>query len=622
MGGLSYFDEGGQTQPEAVVQAKPTAGKGRIQYPELSGTVPVGRSTLEAMEEMYQAMLSRQQGLSGFLESAKDAQAWWTPGGQERSAALGRRSQARDQQAADLFNMRSQIAQYRSAMDQQEQFNREKGSLLGSAGPSLSATGLDLQPHEEVALSRARTRAEFDKLLNGFIMERTKGLSQPGAAEAKYDVIIDDGEGNAIHDIVDLATKNRLRRENKLIEPGGEPRAAAQPAAAAPAPEVIPEVIPEVTPAVAPPAARPAPAATAAAAPKAYTFEELTPQQLEIMQAKGKQMGLLRDDFSRSDAAELFNKMPLDKRRGIFDSLGPDASVQPSAPVAPPPAAVAPPTPAAPPAAAVAPPPVAAVTPPTTRQRAPTLPQIRAQQELDRQRAGERAKTEAEDERAHNDAARTAVDRERTASEIIAVVSQNPEVVGVLQQPGVAAALATLVKTGISAPGGHSIGVKELDEVLFRGRPNLTREQVVARDRLRSLLNKTSLNAATIMKGQGAVTEFERQLLQNMVGSLENSPENLIKIQESLLENARTRREINSAFKQSKMAWGDFVKTDQYQQIQNNYDAKLRAIEEKPLSLGRPSATANKPAQAPFSADEEAAYQEWKRNQLKKRQQK
>jgi hypothetical protein len=249
------------------------------------------------------------------------------------------------------------------------------------------------------------------------------------------------------------------------------------------------------------------------------------------------------------------------------------------------------------------------------------LPQIRAQQELERQRAGERAKTEAEDERAHNDAARTAVDRERTASEIISVVSQNPEVVGVLQQPGVAAALATLVKTGISAPGGHSIGVKELDEVLFRGRPNLTREQVVARDRLRSLLNKTSLNAASIMKGQGAVTEFERQLLQNMVGSLDNSPENLIKIQKSLLENAKTRREINAAYKQSKMAWGDFVRTEQYQQIQNAYDDRLRAIEEEPLSLGKPRAGAAPAAQAPFSPDEEAAYQKWKQDQLKKRQQ-
>ena len=645
MGGLSYFDNGGQAESDQGVdtsstrlQVKPTAAKGKIQYPALSGTVPAGQSTLQAMEEMYQEMLARQTGLSGFLESAKDAQAWWTPGGANRAQALDTRSKAREQQTADMFNMRSQIAQYKAAMEDQAKFEKEKPQLLGQ---SSALSGIDLQPHEVDMLNRAPNRSEFNKLLEKFVLERTKGLSQPGAAENKYPVLMKDEEGNfTIVNEVPLADRNRLIRSGEGIMPGGQPP-AARPGVATPRPTSAPAPIaaPPMTTAAVPPegnltaadmAIPPAPVAApkvvpasvisprvAAAPPVNYTADEITPAQMQVFKEKFKTdprtKDLIHSPLDRPDFPELFNKLPLEKRQEIFSSLGTDESVQPTRVAAAPSATMT----------DVAAPGIGAVTRPTpVAQAAPkqtlTMPQIRAQEELRKQRASEQAKTEAESERTHNAAAETAIDRERTASEIIKVVTQNPEIAGVLQQPGIAAALGTLVQTGISAPGGHSIGIKEIDEVLFKGQKNLTRDQIVARDRLRSLLNKTSLNAASIMKGQGAVTEFERQLLQNMVGSLNNTPENLVKIQKVLMENASNRRKIDEMYKRSGMAWGDFVKTEKYINLQNTYNKRLEELESETITFGKGKSAA--PAQ-PFSKEEEAAYQEWKKKQ-KERQKK
>jgi hypothetical protein len=640
MGGLSYFDNGGQAEPNqevdtssARLQVKPTAAKGKIQYPALSGTVPAGQSTLQAMEEMYQEMLARQTGLSGFLEAAKDAQAWWTPGGANRAQALDTRSKAREQQTADMFNMRSQIAQYKAAMEDQAKFEKEKPQLLGQ---SSALSGIDLQPHEVDMLNRAPNRNEFNKLLEKFVIERTKGLSQPGAAENKYPVLMKDEEGNfTIPNEVPLADRNRLIRSGEGIMPGGQPPAARpgpRPAAApAPAPAAPPmttaAVQPEGNLTAADMAIPPAPAEApkvvpasvisprvAATAPVNYTADEITPAQMQVFREKFKTdprtKDLINSPLDRPDFAELFNKRPLEERKKLFSALGTDESVQPTQVAAAPAETMT----------DVVAPGIGAVTRPTpVAQAAPkptlTMPQIRAQEELRKQRMSEQAKTEAESERTHNAAAETAIDRERTASEIIKVVTQNPEIAGILQQPGVAAALGTLVQTGISAPGGHSIGIKEIDEVLFKGQKNLTRDQIIARDRLRSLLNKTSLNAASIMKGQGAVTEFERQLLQNMVGSLNNTPENLVKIQKVLMENASNRRKIDEMYKRSGMAWGDFVKTEKYINLQNTYNKRLEELENEVITFGKGKSAA--PAQ-PFSKEEEDAYQKWKKERQKK----
>jgi hypothetical protein len=84
------------------------------------------------------------------------------------------------------------------------------------------------------------------------------------------------------------------------------------------------------------------------------------------------------------------------------------------------------------------------------------------------------------------------------------------------------------------------------------------------------------------------------------------------------MENASNRRKIDEMYKRSGMAWGDFVKTEKYINLQNTYNKRLEELESETITFGKGKSAA--PAQ-PFSKEEEAAYQEWKKKQ-KERQKK
>ena len=620
MSGLSYLQQGGQPEEQqeeeqqagatnAAIRVRPVAGKGRFQFPSPSGDIPMGQNTLEAMEEMYQEMLARQTGMRGFLEAAKDAQAWWTPGGAQRAQALDIRGKARQQQTADLFNMRTQIAQYKSAMEDQARFQQEKPQLLGQAS---ALAGFDLQPHEIAMLGRINNRADFNKLLQQFTIERTKGLSSPGAQEPKYPIHIINEDGSETYNEVSLPKRNELIRSGRGFEPGSQ-RPTTRPGT----PETAAPAAVPTAPAAAPEGLRPdemVPRAAPATQPVNYTFEELSPQQLDVLRAKAKDEGLIRDDFSRPDTAQLFNAMPLEKRKSIFSAIGPDESVQPSGvPAAP----SAPPVTRAP-AATPSAPPVTRAPAAAPAQRFPTVPEIRMQQEAEKTERAEEIKVVAKEYETFRADAKNAPLKESTASEAIKLLTDDPIIAGLFQRPGVGAAFATLVQTGISAPGGHSIGIKELDEVLFKGMKNVTPEQLRARDRLRTLFNTNSLFAATIMKGQGQITEFERQLLERMVGSLGSTPENLVKIQKVLQARARLDMQLDEKFRQSGLTYNKFTRSRDYMDAVRKYQDQVKNIESEDVRIAiRPAA--RQPAAVPAyeDAEKERRYQEWKRSQGK-----
>lgn len=311
-----------------------------------------------------------------------------------------------------------------------------------------------------------------------------------------------------------------------------------------------------------------------------------------------------RGVFSRPDMAERFNAYPEDARRKLFTAADEIIATRGQAiPVSAPAAPQAP----------VTPEPIQVAQAPA---RLPTIPEARARQKFEEQRGAELAKIEAADQTEHMAATKTAIDRERTASETIKLLYEDPTITGFFQKPGVAAALGTLIKSGISAPGGHSIGIKDLDDVLFKGQKTVTPEQIAARDRLRSLLNKASLFlTSAINKGQGAVSNYERELYANLVGSLDNTPENIVKIQKTLLENAKMRRNMDQAWKDSNMAWGDFIKSAKYQQMERDYDKALEKIENEKIVFGVPK---GRTEIKPFDKDKEAEYQRWAAEQRKK----
>jgi hypothetical protein len=305
----------------------------------------------------------------------------------------------------------------------------------------------------------------------------------------------------------------------------------------------------------------------------------MTPDEIKTLEQAMRDSGIdPRDTFTRADAAETFNKHPLDKRMAVFKFLDEAKGAAPATTA--PKAAEAPMVAEAPAAPA--------------RRRPPTTLELKAEMEAKKKEQEATAGVEAKQFETFltSTEAPVAIDRAETAKEIIDLTVKNPEVVGILQKPGVATALATLLQSGISISGGHSIGMKELDEAIFRATPGTTPEAVANRERLRTLLEKTAFHLSTIIKGQGQVTEFERTLLQQVAGSVRTTPENIVKIQKSLLARAELDQRLGDIYRSrpAGMTYSQFKATDAYKREVKKYENQLREIQKEKVSFPRSEA--------------------------------
>lgn len=597
---------------DTEVPVKGSTKVGKYVFPTASGDTKLSSSILEQMEALYQKKLQEGRGLLSGLKDAAALSMAARPGGS--SAYLQQREQQKADRAADLFNIRAQMAQYKAAQEAQERFETERGELLGTKPPAegvaptaTGGMGIDLTGDEKLALSRARTREEFNKLLNSFVTERTKARLRPDEYAIRYY----DDNGNVVFDLVDLQTKENLRRSGRLIDISA-PRPA--PKAATPAPAAQP-------PAAQPPAApAPAPAPTTAA-PEAkktsgqYLFEDISPEMLtnmeKFIQSRDPNFNVSR--LSSPSAKESFNAMPLDKRKRLFEDISDEqpamklASAELPAPLEKP---TAPEMPAGEP------------TQVAQAGRIPTIPELRAQQEVEKQSRLEESKEQAQKFREFLTAIDppVAADRASTAQEIIDLTKSRPDMVGILQKPGIGPAIAELLVSGISAPGGHSVAMKGLEEALVRAFPGTRKEDLEVRDRLRTLLEKTAFHMSNIIKGQGQVTEFERILLQQVAGSIRSAPGNLIKIQEGLLARANLDQKLGEMYNRSGLTYGEFKKTKEYTSAVKEYENKLKSIRDAALvSPSAPGSRGGATPPGPFSDPaKEKEYQEWKRRQLQK----
>lgn len=589
---------------DTEVPVKGSTKVGKYVFPTASGDTKLSNSILEQMEALYQKKLQEGRGLLSGLKDAAALSMAARPGGS--SAYLQQREQQKADRAADLFNIRAQMAQYKAAQEAQQRFETERGELLGTTPPAAGTApttaggmGIDLTSDERLALSRARTREEFNKLLNSFVTERTKARLQPSAQEAKYEVQYYDDNGNVVYNVVDLPTKQRLERSGRLVDVSA-PRTA--PKAAAPAP------------------AAPAPAPTTAA-PEAkktsgqYLFEDISPEMLtnmeKFIQSRDPNFNVSR--LSSPSAKESFNAMPLDKRKRLFEGISDEqpamklASAELPAPLEKPEA-----------------PEMPAGEPTQIAQAAgiPTIPQQRTRLEVEKQSRLEEAKEQAQKFREFLTAIDppVAADRASTAQEIIDLTKSRPDMVGILQKPGIGPAIAELLVSGISAPGGHSVAMKGLEEALVRAFPGTRKEDLEVRDRLRTLLEKTAFHMSNIIKGQGQVTEFERILLQQVAGSIRSAPGNLIKIQEGLLARANLDQKLGEMYNRSGLTYGEFKKTKEYTSAVKEYENKLKSIRDAALvSPSAPGSRGGATPPGPFSDPaKEKEYQEWKRRQLQK----
>jgi hypothetical protein len=296
----------------------------------------------------------------------------------------------------------------------------------------------------------------------------------------------------------------------------------------------------------------------------------------------------------------------------------------PQAPVTAPAAITAPaPAPAQAPMAA----PTAPAPAPVAAPRAPiaekTIPQLRAEQaanaEFQKEAATGAGKNIAkQQEEFEANVSPTNVIEKRAANQrIIDLVMGSPNSVGLLEKPGMGAALATLAKNGLNTPSG-AVGVQELEDALIKVMPGVDQKTINARNEIKQNLARGELEASKLAQGQGAVSDFERRLFAKVSGSTADTPELLIKRQQALVARENLNEKLGRLWGEQQTSgkapnYAEFKNNPERRRLIAEYDKELNEILAKDINI--PKTGAAKPAIPKYDAAKEARYQQWKQSQ-------
>lgn len=162
------------------------------------------------------------------------------------------------------------------------------------------------------------------------------------------------------------------------------------------------------------------------------------------------------------------------------------------------------------------------------------------------------------------------------------------EIFGIFNRPDVGSAILNLVQEGIKSPGSTSIQVGALEDALRN--VGLKQEQI---DRYRFALGTMAniqLQMAKLAQGQGAVSNFERELFASASISPRDNPATILSKLAMLEERAKFDRAVASALRKSKMSFDDFMDSEQYTALADGYLGRVSRIASNFGAPARPSA--------------------------------
>lgn len=649
----------------------PVAAKGAYALPTSKSLVGVDPGLLENMQKM---IAEREQQKNSFLESMKDATAWWSGGMAGPGEALARRAKEREEQEATTFGMKSQIAQYNA---QQQSAQRKQASVLAAVGGGAPGTGgvgaggMSTQVDPAIA-NQVRTMAQSDpaaaeKFLNDHLKKMAEITAAARLNKDSYAKVIEVRLADGRLDTVSLM--ELLNNPAKY-----QPTEAGAP------------IVEKLTGGVAP--------TTGATAPMGSAAKTATDLGVAIISgdrdfakqsqlyAASQQPGyrgppVAKPGFSKHETGNAIDVDPTkftdaDRQKLVAAGFKQTVKNDPNhwelvstpataaAPAAGAPAGLAPPTfqplppvqplpklslpdrpdnfpvvageekTAMPMAPAAAPAPVAPAAPvaPVAPRAAPvnvaqkTIPELRAEQKAaeEFQIAGAKGQAEniVKDEAAFRTTTepKSVAERKTSAERVVTLVEQNPKAVGVIAKPGVINALATIARDGLNTPSG-AIGIKTIEDALVLSMPGVDQKTVNARKEIAQNLARGALEASKLSQGQGSVSDFERSMFEKIAGSLADTPDLLIKRQKMLLARADLDQKTGGLYRSSKAPgratdFETFTTSPAYTKAVNEYEEKLRSILGSDISIGKQGAA---PAIPKYDADKEARYQKWKQSQ-------
>ena len=542
----SGLDSLAAEEPVAVGTVKPAAAKGP--YSLGTSTIASGYDP-ELLANMQKLIEEKQAQKSSFTEGMKDAMAWWSGGVAGPAEALQNRALEKDRQEAELFGMKNQLSQAKIGM---AQASAMRDQLFGN---SSSPTATTTVPPSHITAGGPTAASSMVQRGGMLGLVEDPGLRQSIANQATRDPV---GAQKAIQEYLaknanktDMIKDVQYMVQHGLIDPKLVPAAVLTKFAGASA--FVPHDIRGI-------------GGTGQGTP----FGAAT----GVAGSGGNPTGL-------SGAPAAPTAAPVAAPRPMPTQV--PAAAPTGAPAAGAPQLTTPVPPAHPSTFAAPAAPQRVVSPfaPGTKEdlefksKSAEVPIAGATSQ-----ATESGKLYSAGENTLRTQGMSAGTRQVTQDATMRLLD-DPEVknmVGKYQTGSKADAFVRQMQAGIEAGNFGSIGLKELQENLAKS--GAGPEAIRKFTQLESFMKQNELEWSTnYLKGQGAVSDNERGLVQKAVGSVNDPIGKLKTLTATLRERALFDAEVYNAYKKNKgMNFGDFLDSDQFQALNDKHNNRLANV--------------------------------------------
>ena len=586
------------TEDTSTEKQAPLSTKGPTSKYLPTPTGPGTGVTPELLESMQKLVAEREAQRGSFMENLKDATAWWSGGVAGPGEALSRRAKEREDQAMTTFGMKRDLAQYKVGQENAQNLQRQ---LFGVPGAATSTTPTTPgQPTPAGAIPTAGTTTTPSALID---LVRDPALKQAitvqgsrdlaGAEKAIQTYLAKNAEDPQLAKDVNWMLKNGLIDPKilpaavltKFVGSGalvphdvrgvrgtgqGTPFGAATAIAQGANPSAVTGA-PDA-PALAPPppvAKVPAPAAPAAAPAAAPTAVPTT---------------------TTTTTPALPHTQPIPKISA--------PNVTPSAPAATPTAA------------------------PTTTLRVASPFAPGTKEDLDFQAKNAEVPLAGGKEFAQGveklnatkaaqvDTAALSAGERKVRFNDIKSITEDPDmqiIFGKLAKKGLTPFVLKQLESGVNAGQFGTMGVGNLERNLME--VGATPEQIMKLHKVEKSLGAAELDyAKTYLTGQGAVSDNERKLVKDAVGSVKD-PAKVLNMQASVMaERAEFDQKVATAYNKYRDTYGEYASFGKFMRSPeaisaiNEHNGKLaQIIGRKPNELSDPFNS--KAGQAESAAD-------------------
>jgi hypothetical protein len=216
-------------------------------------------------------------------------------------------------------------------------------------------------------------------------------------------------------------------------------------------------------------------------------------------------------------------------------------------------------------------------------ERMKSATEVEAERAAATESAKERAKAQEDERKRTIEAGSDAASRIGTYRQLERIASgpNAKAIFGIFERPGVFEQIGKLVESGIGNPK-FTVGVPAIREIMTNaGLPqNLIDQSQLAL----SLMANVQLQMSRLQQGQGAVSDYERQLFGQAAITKTDNPQTILAKLDLLRARAEFDREVSKAARGYKGNIDDFKLSPEYERMVSSYEDKLGAIIDARLS--------------------------------------